>query len=170
LDPNQSLSSAAQGLAAAQENDLGRALAKVQTSLARKPDDAFLLYLQADILAEENADPGTPEFRLAMTSAKKAVALQPTLAPARGVLAKLDLQSGQYKEAVEQCRKALESDPTDQTVVYHLIQALRKTGDQGEIPDLLKRLASLREQASKKERDRNRYKLVEDAPQPSSAP
>lgn len=170
LDPNQSLSSAAQGLAAAQENDLGRALAKVQTSLARKPDDAFLLYLQADILAEENADPGTPEFRLALTSAKRAVALQPTLAPARGVLAKLDLQSGQYKEAVEQCRKALESDPTDQTVVYHLIQALRKTGDQGEIPDLLKRLASLREQASKKERDRNRYKLVEDAPQPSSAP
>ena len=62
LDPSQSLSSAAQGLAAAQENDLDRALAKVQASLARKPNDAILLYLQADILAQKGAEPGTPEF------------------------------------------------------------------------------------------------------------
>jgi len=166
LDPTQSLSSAAQALAAAQQNDLDRALAKVQASLARKPNDALLLYLQADILAEKGADPGAPEFQMAMRSARKAVALQPTLGPARGVLAKLYLQAGRNPEAVEQCRKALDSDPSDQTVVYHLIQALRKTGNKDEIPGLLKRLALLREQASKKERQLSRYKLVEDETQP----
>ncbi len=161
LDPSQSLSAAAQGLAAAQQNDFDRALANVQASLARKPNDALLLYLQADILAAKNADPGTPDFQLALRSARKAVALQPTLAPARGVLAKLYLRAGRYPEAVEQCRKALESDPTDQTVVYHLIQALRKTGNTKEVPDLLKRLATLREQALQKDKERYRYKLVD---------
>lgn len=161
LDPSQSLSAAAQGLAAVQQNDLDRALATVQTKLARKPNDAFLLYLQADFLAQKGAQPGTPEFLTAMTSARKAVSLQPSLAAARGVLAKLYLQDGKYQEAVLECRKALESDPKDQTAVYRLIQALRKTGNKAEIPGLLKRLAELRQQATKKERERYRYKLVE---------
>ena len=162
LDPRQSLSAAAQGMAAVQANDLDRALKTVQEKLARKPGDALLLYLQADILAQKGAEPGTPEFQTAMRSAKKAVALQPTLAGARGVLAKLYMQDGQYPAAVEQCRKALEIDPKDQTAVYRMIQALRKTGNKDEIPELLKRLALLREQATKDERERNRYKLVED--------
>lgn len=161
LDPTQSLSAAAQGLAAAQQNDFDRALANVQASLTRKPNDALLLYLQADILAAKNADPGTPDFQLALRSARKAVALEPTLATARGVLAKLYLRTGRYSEAIEQCRKALQSDPADQTVVYHLMQALRKTGNTKEVPDLLKRLATLREQALQKDKERYRYKLVD---------
>jgi tetratricopeptide (TPR) repeat protein len=161
LDPSQSLSSAAQGLAAMQQNDVDRALATVQAKLARKPNDAYLLYLQADFISQKGATPGTPEFATALRSAKKAATLQPTLAAARGVLAKLYLQAGQNQEAVEQCRKALESDPKDQTAVYRLIQALRKTGDSAEIPDLLKKLASLRQQAAKEERERYRYKLIE---------
>ncbi len=162
LDPSQSLSSAAQGLAAAQENDLDRALARIQASLARKPNDAILLYLQADILAQKGADPGSPEFQKAMRSAKQAVALEPNLGAARGVLATLYLQTGQYKEAAAECRKALLSDPKDRTAIYHLIQALRKTGNTAEIPDLLKRLALLRQQAAKETSQRNQYKLVED--------
>jgi tetratricopeptide (TPR) repeat protein len=161
LDPNQSLSAAALGLAAAQQNDLDRALAKVQKSLAHKPNDAFMLYLQADILASKGVEPGTPDFQLAMRSARKSVALHPSLGVARGVLAKLELEAGHYHEAIEQCRKALETDPNDQTVVYHLIQALRKTGDNKDIPALLKRFAQLREQALKKDRERARYKLVD---------
>jgi tetratricopeptide (TPR) repeat protein len=166
LDPSQSLSAAAQGLAAVQANDLDRALAAVQAKLARKPTDALLLYVQADILAQKGADPGTPEFQLAMRSARKAVSLQPTLGAARGVLAKLYLQTGQYQGAVQQCRKALNIDPRDQTALYRLIQALRKTGNKGEIPELLKRLALLRAQVTKEERERYRYKLVEEDTQP----
>jgi tetratricopeptide (TPR) repeat protein len=161
LDPSQSLSAAAQSLAAAQQNDFERALTKVQQSLARNPNDAIMLYLQADILAARNADPGSPDFQLAVRSARKAIALRPSLGTARGVLAKLYLKSGRYSEAVEQCREALESDPNDQTVVYHLIQGLRKTGKNEEIPGLLKKLADLREQELKKDKERYKYKLVD---------
>lgn len=163
LNPNQSLSTAAQGLAAVQSNDLDHALESVQEKLARKPNDPLLLYLQADVLSQKGAEPGTPEFTQAMQSAKKAVTLQPTLAAARGVLAKLYMQTGQYPEAIEQCRKALVNDPKDQTAVYRLIQALRKTGDnKKEIPELLQRLAQLREQATKDEQEHYKYKLFEE--------
>jgi tetratricopeptide (TPR) repeat protein len=96
-----------------------------------------------------------------MRSAKKAVSLRPALGPARAVLAKLYLQAGQYREAVEQCRKAIEIDPNDQTSLYRLIQALRKSGSNSEVPILLKRLALLRQEATKEEREHYRYKLVE---------
>src|SRR6185295_14589023 len=79
LDPQQSLSTAAQGLAAVQTNDLDHALASVQSKLERKPDDPMLLYLQADLLAQKSADASGPDFQLAMRSAQKAVRLQPTL-------------------------------------------------------------------------------------------
>jgi hypothetical protein len=39
---------------------------------------------------------------------------------------------------------------------------LRKTGQQREIPELLQRLAQLREEATKEERERYRYKLFEE--------
>jgi tetratricopeptide (TPR) repeat protein len=162
LNPNQSLSTAAQGLAAVQANDLDHALESIQAKLARKPNDPLLLYLQADVISQKGADPGTPEFQLAMQSAKRAVTLQPTLAAARGVLAKLYMQTGQYQQAIEQCRKVLVSDPKDQTAVYRLIQALRKTGEKKEIPELLQRLAQLREQATKEEKEHYRYKIFED--------
>lgn len=166
LDPKQSLTAAALGLAAAQENDFDRALGKVQASLTQEPNDALLLYLQADILAETHPDPGAPEFQLAMHSARRAVSLRPTLGAAHGVLAKLYLQSGKFQEAAEECRKALASDPKDQAAVYHLIQALRKTGNNAEIPGLLKRLAVLRKQAAREESERYQYKLVEQDTQP----
>jgi tetratricopeptide (TPR) repeat protein len=170
LDPSQSLSAAAQGLAAVEANDLDRALATVEQKLARKPDDPLLLYVRADILAQKGVEPGTPEFKTAVSSARKAVALRPSLAPARSVLAKLYLQAGQTQAAIEQCRKALASDPNDQPSVYRLIQALRKTGDKSEIPGLLKRLAQLREQAAQQERERYRYKLVEGDRTPAPSP
>jgi len=165
LDPNQALSSAAQGLAAVQRNDLDRALANVQERLVKKPHDPILLYVKADVLAQKGAEPGSPEFQTAMRSAQEAVALRPSLGPARGVLAKLYLQSGKYAEAATQCRKALEIDPKDQASLYHLIQALRKSGKNAELPELLKRLALLRQEATKEEREQYRYKLVETDPQ-----
>ena len=162
LDPRQSLSSAAQGMLAVQEDDLDRALDTVQKKLARKPNDPLLLYLRADFLSQKGVEPGTPEFQLAMRSAKEAVSLQPTLSGARTVLAKLYLQAGNDRGAIEQCRKALDGDPKDQTAMYRLIQGLRKTGDKSEIPDLLKRLALLRKEAAREQSERYRYKLVEE--------
>src|SRR3954468_19476007 len=153
LDPSQSLTVAAQGLAAVQRNDISYALADIKEKLARKPEDPILLYLQADVLMQRGAEPASPEFQIALRSVKRAVALRPTLGPARGVLAKLYLQAGEYSAAAVQCRKALEIDPKDQTALYHLIQALRKTDRKSEIPELLKRLATLRQQATNEERE-----------------
>src|SRR5262249_44052094 len=102
LDPSQSLSAAAQGIAAAQRNGFDHARAKVQESLSQKPNDPLMLYLQADILAAKNSDVNTPDFQLAMRSAQKAVALRPSLGAAHGVLAKLYMQSEKYPEAIEQ--------------------------------------------------------------------
>ena len=164
LDPNQSLSIAAQGLVAMQQNDLAGALKTIEEKLARKPGDAVLLYLKADILTQQGAEAGSPEFQTALRAAKKSVELNPALAAAHAVSAKLYLQAGQYPHAIIECRKALELNPKDQTSIYRLIQALRKTGQTREVPDLLKRLTQLREQATKDERDRYRYKLVEGIP------
>jgi len=164
LDPKQSFGAAAEGLAALQENDPEHALAAVQEKLAKKPDDAFLLYSQAELLAQRGPDPGSPEFRRAVESAKKAISLSPSIGTARDLLAKLYLQSGQNDAAIEQSRKALNIDPKDQTALYHLIQALRKSGRQDELPDLLKRLAALRMEGTKEENEHNRYKLVEEKP------
>jgi tetratricopeptide (TPR) repeat protein len=161
LDPERSMGAVAQGLQAEQNNDPDRALATVRAKLASRPNDAPLLYLQADILAQKGPEPGSKEFQAAILSAKKAVSLQPTLTAARDVLAKLYLRAGQNQSAIEQSRKALSSDPKDQTALYHLIQALRKTGENAEITDLLKRLAELRAESTKIERQHDRYKLVE---------
>jgi tetratricopeptide (TPR) repeat protein len=170
LDPKQAIGSAALGLEAVQRNDPDRALGTVRAKLATAPNDAFLLYLQADILSQEAPDPGSKEFRTALASAKKALSLQPNMTAARDVLAKLYMQQGQNQAAIEQCRKALDGDPKDQTAVYRLIQALRKTQQPTEIPELLKRLAVLRAEIADEEREHNRYKLVEESQvQPASA-
>jgi tetratricopeptide (TPR) repeat protein len=169
LDPAQAMGSVAQGLKAVQQNDLGRALATVRSKLAKRPNDPILLYLQADILSQKGANSGSPEFEAALRSAKRAVSLQPNLGAAHAVMAKLYLQAGRNQAAAQESRKALESDPKNQTALYHLIQALRKTGEKDELPGLLKRLADLRAEATRQERERNRYKLVEEG-EPANQP
>ena len=161
LDPNQSLTAAAQDLLAVQQNDLDRALDDVREKLKRKPSDPLLLYLQADVLAQKGAEPGSDDFKLALRSAKKSVALRPGLGAAHAVLGKLYFQSGESRAAAEQCRRALEIDPKDQASLYRLIQVLRKTGNTAETSQLLKRLAELRKAAAKEQNQRSRYKLVE---------
>jgi tetratricopeptide (TPR) repeat protein len=162
LDPLQALSAAAQGMIAEEknQNDPDRALATVRSKLAKKPSDAFLWYLQAAILAQKAPEPGSNEFQQALQSGKKAVALQPSLMAAHNVLAKLYLDSGQTALAVKECRLVLQSSTADQTALYHLVLALRKTNDHSEIPDLLKRLAKARQDATREEAEINRYKLV----------
>ena len=105
-------------------------------------------------------DPGSADFAKGIDSAKRAVALQPSLEAAHNVLAKYYLDAGQNVLAPKECRLFLEKKPSDQSALYHLIVALRKTGNQTEIPDLLKRLAKARQDATREEGEQNRYKLV----------
>lgn len=162
LDPQGSLSAAAQGMIAEEKNqdDPDKALVIVRAKLKKKPGDAFLWYLQAAILSKKAPEPGSVEFQQGLSSAKKAVALQPTLTAAHNVLAKFYLDSGQNVLAVKECRLVLQQNENDQTALYRLVMTLRKTKDQGEIPELLKRLAKARQDATKEEAEHNRYKLV----------
>jgi tetratricopeptide (TPR) repeat protein len=161
LDPRQSLSATALGLVAEEKNqDPEQALATLRSKLAARPKDADLLYLQAALLADKAPAAGSPEFRLAVGSAQEAIALQPGLLPARNVLTKLYLQAGQTDLAIRECRQTLTRNPKDQTALYHLVLALRKTDSRSELPGLLKRLAQARQEATREEAERNRYKLV----------
>jgi tetratricopeptide (TPR) repeat protein len=156
LDPHQSLVGVAQSKVAEQNGDFDGALATVQRELAKNPDDSFLLYTRADILVQKGVEPGTREFQLALQSAGRAVVLQPRLVLAHDILGSLYLQAGQYQLSIEQSRRALEYDSKDQSALYHLIIAQRKTGSSKELPDLLKRLAQLRQEATKEASYRNR--------------
>lgn len=170
LDPKMGMSAAAQGMLAEEkdEKDPEQALETVRAKLAAHPGDAFLWYLQAAILSQRSPDPGSAEFEKGLDSAKRAVALQPSLEAAHNVLAKYYLDSGQYALAAKECRLVLEKTPSDQSALYHLVMALRKTVDQAEIPDLLKRLAKARQDATRQEGERNRYKLVVTPSEPSN--
>jgi tetratricopeptide (TPR) repeat protein len=162
LDPKEGMSAAAEGMLSEEQNqsDPQRALATVRAKLVKQPQEAFLWYLQAAILSQTSAQPGTIEFKQGFDSAKRAVALKPSLTAAHNVLAKYYLDSGQNELAAKECRMVLEQSPSDQSALYHLVMALRKTDNQAEIPDLLKRLAKARQDATRVEGERNRYKLV----------
>jgi tetratricopeptide (TPR) repeat protein len=161
LDPKQSFSSDAQGLGELQEHNPDEALAAVRVRLKNHPNDAFLHFLLAQILIQRGATVGSPDFTEAIRSAERSEQLNPDLASARDLLGDLFLKSGKIPQSIAQSRAALKADPSDQAALYHLVQALRNTSQKGEIPDLLKRLASLREETRKKEEAKSRYKLME---------
>jgi tetratricopeptide (TPR) repeat protein len=161
LDPQQAFASESKSLAELQTGDSEEALANVRAELKERHDDAFLYYLLAEILDRQGATPGSPQFQQAVRAANRALELQPDLTEARDLLGGLYLKSGELTKAADECRLALRYDASDQVALYHLTQALRKSGNRGEISELLKRLATLREDSRKREALRNRYKLVE---------
>jgi tetratricopeptide (TPR) repeat protein len=161
LDPNVEFGSAIRGLAELQQNNLGDAERIVRERLRAHEKDAFLYYLLAEILIKKGASPGSTEFDEALNSAKKAVDLEPSLALANDVLARLYLEQGKTKEAIEQSRQALRSNPKDTTALYRLILALRKANKTEEVPALMKQLVALRGQAQKDEGTERKYTAVE---------
>ena len=161
LDPNQSLTAAAQGIVAVQQSDFAAGLKTIEQKLARKPDDAVLLYLQADLLTQQGVDPGSDRFKTALGSAKRSVALNPALAPAHAVLGRLYFQSQDYPGAIHECQRALQLNPKDEATLYRLIQAMRKTEQAAEVQPLVKHLAELHAESLREEQERGRYRIVE---------
>lgn len=163
LDPAQTSGAVAQGMAQIQQSNLDEALATVKQQLKSHPADAFLHYLEAQILSQKGSMPGTPEFSEAVAAANRAVELKPDFALPRDILGSLYLKSKKFDLAAEQCRLALKANPSDQEALYHLIQALRQSGkaSQPETADLVKRLAALRQESRNAEASNNRYKLYE---------
>ncbi|MGA2888576.1 MAG: tetratricopeptide repeat protein [Terracidiphilus sp.] len=64
LDPQMTAGQAARGMVAEQQDDLDKALAVVREKLRQRPNDAMLLFVEADILAEQ-----TPTWAVRSSSA-----------------------------------------------------------------------------------------------------
>ncbi|MGH9510720.1 MAG: tetratricopeptide repeat protein [Terriglobales bacterium] len=163
LDPGQASGAIAEGLAQIQQSNPDKALATVQSQLKDHPNDAFLHYLKAQIIAQNGPDAGTPQFKEAIAAAQQAAQLKPDFVLPRDLLGNLYLKDGHLEQSIEQSRLALRENPSDQEAIYHLIQALRRSGkdSKAELPALVKRLAELREESRKTEAAANRYKLYE---------
>jgi tetratricopeptide (TPR) repeat protein len=163
LDPGQTSSAVAEGLALIQQSNLDQALTTVRSQLKSHPKDAFLQYMQAQILSQQGADPETSQFKEAVTSAVLSTQLKPDFVLARDLLGNLYLKSGEIDKSIEQSRRALQASPSDQEALYHLIQALRHSGQdrKGELPALVKRLAVLRQESRNTEAAGARYRLYE---------
>jgi tetratricopeptide (TPR) repeat protein len=169
LDSKQSLGAYAVDLAELSRNNPDEALARVRAQLNAHPRSALLHNLLAELLMNQGPAVGSPKFQEAMRSALVAVQLKPDLVTARDTLASMYVHSRQYNLAIEQSRLALKYSPTDETAAYHLLIALRHSGqaDSPEIRALVKQLSAMHQDSMKRESDRKRYRLVEqDAPPP----
>lgn len=144
-------------------------LSDIRTQLKDHPDSAFLHFLLAKLLADEKTGTQSAVSGEAMKSALLAVKLKPDFVQARNLLASMYMSSGQYGVAIEQCRHVLEYAPTDRSALYHLIIALRHSGQSGqrdEIQALVKRLSDLQQISLQQETARKRFKLLEQQPDP----
>ncbi len=161
LRPQQTFATMGLGIALLESNDSDRSLQVIRERLAKSPDDPSLNYLLAEVLNRRNASPGTPEFSEALRAASRAVRVKPDFVVARDVLSGLYLKSGNLKESVVESRLALKQDPDDRTAVYHLIEALRKSGDTSEVPALVARMQKVVEAEAKNQAKVYQFRLVE---------
>src|SRR5205823_5015853 len=99
LDPGQTSSAVAEGLALIQQSNLDQALTTVRSQLKSHPKDAFLQYMQAQILFQQGADPETPQFKEAVTAAVLSTQLKPDFVLARDLLGNLYLKSGEIDKS-----------------------------------------------------------------------
>jgi tetratricopeptide (TPR) repeat protein len=169
LDSAQSLSSYAMDLAELEKNHPDKALLEVRAQLKAHPDSPLHHYLLAKLLEKSASGIPGKSSSEAISSALTAVKLKPDFVEARDLLASLYLASGQYRLAIEQSQLALQYAPSDQSAMYHLIMALRRSGQSGErdkIQALVKRLSESQQASRQKDTDRKRFKLIEQPPVP----
>jgi tetratricopeptide (TPR) repeat protein len=169
LDSAQSLSSYALDLAELEKNHPDKALLEVRAQLKVHPNSPLHHYLLAKLLEKVGHDNPGEASREAISSALIAVKLKPDFVEARDLLASLYFASGQYRLAIEQSQVALQYAPSDQSAMYHLIMALRHSGQSGErdkIQALVKRLSETQQASRQRDASRKRFKLVEQQPVP----
>jgi tetratricopeptide (TPR) repeat protein len=161
LNPTDITASHALAATEIESGDLENAQRAIERKLGDHPKVASLQFTFAKILIDRGAKAGSPDFRRAMDSALLAIRLDPNLTPARDLLAGMYLESGQNALAAQQCRIALEANPSDQSALYHLIEALRKSGQKAEVQALVKRLLALQHNSPVQESGLKRYKIIE---------
>ena len=163
-DPQHGTGAYGLGLIEAQRNNPEQALITVRAALGTHPDDAQLHFLLARLLLETGALPGSPPYAEATHSAQEAVRLEPGLVAGRDLLAKIYLETGNARQAVEQCRAALALDPTDTNALYRLMRSLRATGEDAAAQAVARQVTAQHQRAREQETGVLRYRIEEGAP------
>ncbi|MBT9330102.1 tetratricopeptide repeat protein [Paracidobacterium acidisoli] len=170
LDSAQSLSAYAIDLAEMQQNKGSKALLRIRAQLKAHPESPWLHYVLARLLDTEGPGATAATSAEAIQSARQAVKLKPDFIEARDLLASLYMNAGNYDQAITECRQTLQFDPSDESAIYHLLIALRRSANgsqKEEVQTLVKRLSALQQSSLHKEIERNRYKLVEQKTAPA---
>ena len=168
LDSKQSLGSYALDLTDLQKNNPEQALVKVRTQLRQYPQSPLLNLLLAELLMNEAPPVGSPVFLEAKNKVLLALKLKPDLVKARDLLSDIYMRTNQYGLAVEQCKLALQTSPSDETAMYHLIISLKHMGKRDELPPLVKRLAEMHQESLHAETGRKKFRLVEQENSPKN--
>ncbi len=163
LDPSQSYSSVARGLTQLQQSNLDQALAIARAQLKQNPKDGYLWYVKAETLRQRGVEPGTADFQEAFAAAQKALELKARFPLAEDLLGSLYLQKGQFEPALKCFKEVIEAEPNNESAIYHMIVASRRSRHAEAVPDLMKRLARAKVINRKRDEEMNRYTFVEPA-------
>lgn len=161
LSSFQALGSYALDLTEVQRNNPEQAVARARNQLKAHPDDPLLNYFLAQSLMNQSPDVESEQFKEALRAALKSVKARPDYVPAHDLLAAIYSHAAQYSLAIEECRTALRYDPSDETATYHLLIAMKHSGQTEELPALSKRLAQLHRESLQHENERKSFRLIE---------
>lgn len=161
IDPQLHFLRTAEGIVRSQQHDAANAIAQFRAAIKAHPEEAYGHYLLAEALQGQSQPEGSPGFKEMIEEAKRALRLEPRLVAAHDLLAAVYVEFGQPQMAIEHSRAALAIDPGDQQAVYHLILALRKSGDKDELPALVKKLMELQKESKSKAPAASKYRLYE---------
>ncbi|MGH9446117.1 MAG: tetratricopeptide repeat protein, partial [Terriglobia bacterium] len=159
LDPKHGIGPYGLALVQLQASHPNEALATVKAELKSRPHEPLLQYLLARLLMDQGASPGSSAFTKAMSAASLAVQLQPDFLPARDLLARIYIRSGETKLAIRQCRAALKINPSDRTALYHLLVASRADHDEPAVQRLANQLSRIDRLTREKNLHRAHYRL-----------
>lgn len=160
LQPSRLYGTVGLGVMLRDSSKLPEAERLLRERLRAHPHDGTLNYLLADVLVREGAAPSEPRFKEASALLRKAVALEPGLAPAHGELGKLDLQAGDAPAAVTELEQGVRYDATDRTSLNQLVAAYRRMGRTEDAAKAAERLSTAVEQDRNAEAERNRVRLI----------
>ena len=165
LKTPQSMAAYAGDLTIVERNNPARALVRVREQLKAHPDNPLFRLLLAQLIMTRAPQPRSPEFNEAMRNALAAAKSKPDLVEAHNQLASMYMSLDEYREAIQECKIALQYDPSNEAAVYHLVISMRHAGHStDELQPLVKRLAEVHKESLQRETDRKRYRLVEGSP------
>jgi tetratricopeptide (TPR) repeat protein len=100
----------------------------LRAALKSSPNDGVLNYLLADVIVRAGAVAGQERFAESRALLKRAVELNPELAPAHAELGKLYLSDNKIEAAIHELESGLEYDATDRMSLYQLVIAYERAG------------------------------------------